>query len=56
MSRIAEPLVDVAVHVGMQGNHLSDGHRCLLVIATGAKQSRLGSFFLWIASSLHSSQ
>jgi hypothetical protein len=36
---IAERLVDVPVHVGVEGNHLADGHSWLLVIASEAKQS-----------------
>jgi hypothetical protein len=45
MRCIAERLIDVALHVRVQGNHLADGHACLLVVADEAKQSRLRSFF-----------
>jgi hypothetical protein len=32
MRRIAERLVHVTLHVGVQGDHLADGHSGLLVI------------------------
>jgi hypothetical protein len=31
MRRIAERLVHVALHVGVKGNHLADGHGVLLL-------------------------
>jgi hypothetical protein len=43
VNRIPERLIDVALHVGVKGNHLADGHQILPVIASLAKQSRLRS-------------
>jgi hypothetical protein len=44
MRSIAKRLVDVPVNVGMQGDHLADGHSGLLVIGSVAKQSGVRSF------------
>jgi hypothetical protein len=42
---IAERLVDVPVHVRVEGDHLADGHEVSFVIASLAEQSSLRSFF-----------